>query len=954
MRITAAGNVGIGTTNPGAKLEVASSASGTTMLVGRANGNSSIKALSDAGGYLALDSTGGGTILNHYSSDNIWLVTGGGNVGINTSSPSEKLHVSGNIRVTGAYYDSNNQAGTSGQILSSTGSGTDWVSLSEISGVDGTGTANYVAKWSDTDTITNSQLFDNGTSVGIGTNSPNASYKLTISGSTYQVGTNSKIYVDNGGIGGASAILGVVGTSYGYLNTDGAYPFVFQTNSTERMRITSAGRLGIGTTAPGYVLEVNGGSDTFVASFINSSAAQSFIRVGDTSDANYSGLALYSDSGSGQMFKNGTGSNSWGGNASLNIYNSNGSIAFHPNNTANAMFIATSGNIGMGTTNPLGPLEVYRSAPGSLGGYIVINNDGSSVYNETALMFGDGGASGIRAAISTTTENSPYYGQINFKTGVGTYSSLSTRMTITGAGNVGIGTTSPSQKLTVAGRTNVDQFQYNQGIPISGTNLNDWTDAGFYAGSGLTNAPEAVGWYFVTVERHSDSSWVHQTATSYGAGNTANRVYTRVKSSGTWGAWKELADNASISGTTNYVSKFTSGNTIGNSLIYDNGTNVGIGTTGPSFKFEVIGNVSFDSGKQFTVNNGNGNSYEVYYNGGTGANSWRHIYGANGTGYGVGVGGYGIYYQGNGDYNQINFPNGNTYFGYSVGIGTNTPTAPLDTNGVRLGRNWAISNRADIRLDSNGADYPADILFGHTSAANETDWNGVYWSLSSRANALSNAFTIWRGSGNPGGTGEQVMLTILPAGNIGIGTTSPSYKLDVTGDARFGDGNNFNPLIQFAGSGRVATSPGYSFVGDLDTGMFNPNLGNTLAFSTAGSERMRITSAGNVGIGTTSPTTALEISQVAPIVTIQSSDTTQFHGIEFRNGGNLDAFIKQLPQTGEFKISNGRFNGWGGHITLYTDTAERMRITSAGDVGIGTTSPSTKLHVQGTSDTRLH
>ena len=102
-----------------------------------------------------------------------------------------------------------------------------------------------------------------------------------------------------------------------------------------------------------------------------------------------------------------------------------------------------------------------------------------------------------------------------------------------------------------------------------------------------------------------------------------------------------------------------------------------------------------------------------------------------------------------------------------------------------------------------------------------------------------------------------------------------------------------------------------------------------------------------VGIGTASPATALEIYQVAPIITIQSSDASQFHGIEFRNGGNLDAFIKQLPQSGEFKISNGRSVGWGGHITLYTDTVERLRITAAGNVGIGTTSPSTKLHVSG-------
>jgi hypothetical protein len=67
----------------------------------------------------------GNTVTNFIStSGNSYL--NGGNVGIGTTAPSQKLHVEGNARITGAYYDSNNSAGTSGQVLSAADAGTDW------------------------------------------------------------------------------------------------------------------------------------------------------------------------------------------------------------------------------------------------------------------------------------------------------------------------------------------------------------------------------------------------------------------------------------------------------------------------------------------------------------------------------------------------------------------------------------------------------------------------------------------------------------------------------------------------------------------------------------------------------------------------------------------------------------------------------------------------------------
>jgi hypothetical protein len=141
------GNVGIGTTDPTEKLHVYSGEV-------RVETNPGQNYIELSQGSVVTDATSGstsryitsiGNIMTwglgktHTGKNNFHLVyypgsrwdmtilTSNGNVGINNQSPSQKLDIQGNMKLSGAFYDGTNQPGTSGQILSTTGSTTDWI-----------------------------------------------------------------------------------------------------------------------------------------------------------------------------------------------------------------------------------------------------------------------------------------------------------------------------------------------------------------------------------------------------------------------------------------------------------------------------------------------------------------------------------------------------------------------------------------------------------------------------------------------------------------------------------------------------------------------------------------------------------------------------------------------------------------------------------------------------------
>jgi hypothetical protein len=131
-----------------------------------------------------------------------------------------------------------------------------------------------------------------------------------------------------------------------------------------------------------------------------------------------------------------------------------------------------------------------------------------------------------------------------------------------------------------------------------------------------------------------------------------------------------------------------------------------------------------------------------------------------------------------------------------------------------------------------------------------------------------------------------------------------------------------------SGLGLVGT-PAYTFTGDLNTGVWSP-AADTVAVSTAGAERVRVTDVGNVGFGTASP------AAYAGYTALTLEGATNGAALALRNNsGTVTAELAATPTETYFKTVNSL------PLTLGTNNAERMRLDTSGNLGLGTTAPTT-------------
>ena len=312
----------------------------------------------------------------------------------------------------------------------------------------------------------------------------------------------------------------------------------------------------------------------------------------------------------------------------------------------------------------------------------------------------------------------------------------------------------------------------------------------------------------------------------------------------------------------------------------------------------------------------------------------------------------------------------------NVGIGTVIPTHDLEIETTKI----------NSTLFKNVTPTAALVSRFHNSAS-----DGLYLAVYGPTYAVGSIGNVGPGGAavvNTGGalaigtrdagdvhllSNDTIRMTMVSGGNVGIGTTTPASTLHVYNGASGGaaPGSLDIASIENNGSAYLNIITGTTNTGGIifsDTSRARGNLAylhtsDSMAFTTAGSEAMRIDSSGNVGIGTTSPGALMELKHAsgAARLILNSgdlgvNDTNVIGEIDFHNS---DASTDIAGVTASIKnVAEGTFANFANSaITFQTNynvrpavLVERMRISAGGNVGIGTTAPDSKLTVKDSFD----
>jgi len=779
-------------------------------------------------------------------------------------------------------------------------------------------------------------------------------------------GTDNQIVVTDGdGVSGnpifglASAVyLGASGSigsdSNNYIDFSTVNKIGFKTNGVNNMTLDVNGYLGIGTTTPGARLDIKGiGTTTGIAFRTLDSTGKVNAKISDNGTVD---LAVSDSSALTDIHLNATTKTS----GNLLDFAVGGASKFSVAYTGSVIANNSIKLYGIGGSYPSYSVytnsdtnwhglfnSAYRSR-GTLGApSAAVNGDAIMYYDmwvHDGTSYDRGGQ--FKAVVDgvVSTGIRPIRWEWTTMDSVGV---SATRLTIKNSGNVGIGTSSPSQMLTV-GATSSQQFLVNNvGQVVGGT----------WMGSSIANSyiASSSNWNTTTdTVNASSTSWTMAYDAITASSTDWNTAYVnRITSAG---AGLLIAGNT-ISADTDYIIPTIASTTAWNNVaasswavngsdIYYNTGKVGIGTSTPGARLDISGDAT--TAQNFNLTNT-----------ATGGKRWN-------IGDGIASAGTFSFYNQTDSIGVLHLKSDG-----SVGIGTVSPMAKLHSAGITP----MLMSTSDLVWGATGS--VAQFEFGAASG-------NTYTKLETFVN---------------GGSGYGNLALNSGGGNVGIGTTIPGKKLTVLGgDIALRADDDLTDAISMVSG----TTEGYIYVNNAGStkaflsahSSYDSYFSDNLAIGGTDSGTAKLYVNGNVGIGTTAPAYKLDVNGTFNATSVYSNGVLLSPGTGsnwsvngadiYRSAGNVGIGVAspqaKLDVLGEIRNSGtnpiiralssgtgtGRLfmqvvDGTTPSGYLGTDAVgmplaftsgsnvEAMRILSNGNIGIGTTTSAQKLTVVGTS-----